>query len=239
MGKQRTAQTELGTQRSLLSRIRGGVASWRCPTGLHVAFLGADGSGKSSVIREIAGHPGGVFSSTEVAHLAPMLFRRRRIFDATDPHGQPARSLPVSIAKALWWLFDYTAGYYVKVWPALVGSRLVLYDRYMVDVLVDPKRYRYGGPSWLPRLIWRVVPKPDLVIVLDAPARVLRARKQEITLDETERQQSAYCALAAGMRNGRVVDASKPLPEVIDDVRAVLVEFLAARATKRPFSAAT
>ena len=207
---------------------------WLRPNGLHVVLLGADGSGKSSVIRRLAEDVDGPFSSASVRHLAPMSLPHGRASRATtDPHGRPARRLLPSLAKALYWLFDYSVGYHLRVRPALVRSTLVLYDRYLVDVLVDPRRYRYGGPAWLTRLVWRLVPKPDLVVVLDAPPVVLRARKQEVTPAETARQRAAYRELGRRVRGGRIVDAAQPLDAVVADVRTAIVEFLADRAARR------
>ena len=50
--------------------------------------------------------------------------------------------------------------------------------RAVVDALVDPRRYRYGGPAWLLRLIWRErVELRDGMIRLDAtPAGPRRYR---------------------------------------------------------------
>jgi len=85
-----------------------------------------------------------------------------------------------SLAKAIYWVLDYTVGYYLKVRPAITRSTLMIFDRYLVDALVDPRRYRFGGPQWALRLAWSLIPKPHLVILLDAPVEVVRARKQEV-----------------------------------------------------------
>ena len=57
----------------------------------------------------------------------------------------------------------------------------MLFDRYHGDLLVDPRRYRYGGPMSLARLIVRFMPQPDLVFFLDATPEILLARKQEVS----------------------------------------------------------
>jgi thymidylate kinase len=110
---------------------------------------------------------------------------------------------------------------------------LVLHDRHLVDTLVDPRRYRYTGPSWLLRLIWRLIPKPDLVILLDAPAEVLQARKQEVPFEETTRQRQAYLSLVGTIRNGHVVDAARPMEQVIGEVNDMILRHLATRIGQR------
>lgn len=207
---------------------------WWKPTGIHVVFLGADGSGKSTVLEALRETVAPAFRQTSARHLSPALFRRRsRAGTVTDPHGQTPRSFMASTLKAFYWLFDYTVGYHLKVRPELVRSTMVLFDRYLVDALVDPRRYRYGGPRWLLDLIWKLVPKPDLVILLDAPAEVLQSRKQEVPFHETARQREAYRALVDEMPNGYVVDASQPLNQVVADTSNIVIDFLITRTALR------
>jgi len=116
---------------------------------------------------------------------------------------------------------------------AFARSTLVLHDRHLVDAFVDPRRHRYGGPLWLLRLIWRLIHKPDLVILLDAPPGVIQARKQEVPFEETARQREAYLSLIETMKDGHVVDAARPLERVISDVNDIILRHLAARIARR------
>jgi thymidylate kinase len=189
--------------------------------GLCVVVLGPDGAGKSTVLEALATDPPAWSTGAVLRHLKPSVIHRATA-DTTDPHGVPPRGLLTSVLKCLYWLFEYTAGYYLHVRPDLKAGKLVLFDRYLLDVLVDARRYRYGGPSWLTQLLWRVVPKPDLVVVLSAPAEVLLERKQELPSEEIERQLQAYQALVSQQRGGRIVDVSGSPEEAVRSVRAVI-----------------
>jgi thymidylate kinase len=114
-----------------------------------------------------------------------------------------------------------------------VRSTLVLFDRYYHDILVDPKRYRYGGPSWLAHLIGEFIPKPDIWVLLDAPPEILLERKQEITLAEAARQREEYLKLINNLDNGFVIDATQGLDNVVADVNSIILDFMAQRADKR------
>jgi thymidylate kinase len=207
---------------------------WQGPTGVHVVFLGADGSGKSTTLAGVGDALAPAFRRVTSKHLAPALFPgARAAHHVTAPHSRPPRSLVGSLAKAVHWILDYTLGYYLKIRPALVRSTLVLFDRYLVDALIDPRRYRYGGPRWVLHLVWTLIPKPDLVILLDAPPEVLRARKQEVSLLETERQRHAYRQLVEMLPNGHIVDAAQPLDRVVTAVGIVVLGFLASRTARR------
>jgi hypothetical protein len=80
----------------------------------------------------------------------------------------------------------------------LHGCTLIAWDRYFHDVVVDPKRYRYRGPSWYSEFLLRSLPVPEhfLGIVLDADENVILARKRELPLHELRRQRVAYQRLA-------------------------------------------
>ncbi|GAB1724578.1 MAG: hypothetical protein NTNFB01_34740 [Nitrospira sp.] len=114
-----------------------------------------------------------------------------------------------------------------------IQSTLVLSDRYYHDILVDPKRYRYGGPLWLARWVGKLVPQPDLTIILDAEPVVVQSRKQEVPLEETCRQRVAYRKLLAELRHTSIIDASKPLSEVVQKVEAVILDYMGKRALNR------
>ncbi|KKK82883.1 hypothetical protein LCGC14_2798930, partial [marine sediment metagenome] len=170
---------------------------------MMVVFLGTDGSGKSSVIHRLSRELSDEFQGSHYVHLRPGLGRstRNEGQPVTDPHANTPRSYLGSVVKAFYLLFDYTVGYFIKIRP-LRRSSLVLFDRYYHDMLVDPRRYRYGGPSWLARWVGTVIPKPDIFILLDAPAEVLYARKKEVAFEEVVRQRDAYLNLVRSLSNG-------------------------------------
>lgn len=209
---------------------------WWRPTGAFVVLLGPDGAGKSSVADGVRAALGPAFRRTALGHFNPDLFARaaaRGAAGASAPHEQAPRTLPASLLKAAYWLFDFTAGYWMRIRPAVVRSTLVVYDRYLPDAQVDPRRYRFQGPAWTLRAVWRLVPKPDLVVLLDAPTEVLRARKTEVSLPETARQREEYRSLVGRLPNGHVVDAARPLAEVVGEVERLVLAHMTGRAAVR------
>jgi thymidylate kinase len=205
------------------------------PNGLRVVLLGPDGAGKSSMVQALENHPLALFNRTECRGFAPRMFRRllRRRHGPTDqPHALAPRSAPASIIRAGYWLLHQLAEHATSR-VDLARSTLILYDRHLVDVLVDQKRYRYGGPRWLLSAIWSIMPRPDLILLLDAPADVLHRRKQELSLAETDRQRQQYLRLVTGLENGHVIDAAQPFENVVAQVSTLLVAHLARREAAR------
>jgi thymidylate kinase len=199
--------------------------------GLWVVLLGPDGVGKSAVIARLASGLAMGFTGCGTYHLRPALFRRRREpVTNFDPHGQPARGTLISVFKLAYLLVANWLSYLMVVRPELARGQLVLFDRYFPDCLVDPRRYR------LPQLcrsvaevIARSAPRPDLYLVLDAPASVLQERKCEVTLSESARQRQGYAACLGMMRNAEAVDASRPLADVVAYVADLIIELRLAR----------
>ncbi len=209
----------------------------RPDSGLEVVLLGPDGAGKSSVTETVPRVLAPAFRKSIYQSFPPALLRRllRRPPDpVTLPHALPLRSFTASVLRALgYWFPYYLVSHATKIHLALARSTLVIHDRHLMDALVDPRRYRYGGPAWLLRLLWRFMPRPDLVILLDALPEVLQERKKEVPFTETARQRAAYLSLVRTMRNGHIVDAAGTPEQVAADVSGHIVQHLAARIVQR------
>lgn len=207
---------------------------WIRPNGASVVLLGPDGAGKSSIAEGVRRDLGWAFARSQGRTFPPALLQRGPKGTRSTPHAERPRSYIQSVVRAIGYWFVYcTIGHYFTIRPAVARATLVLHDRHFLDALVDTKRYRYGGPVWLLRVMWWFIPKPDLVIALDGPAEVINARKREVPLEETARQLMAYRGLVGPMRNGRVVDVSQPIAKVVGDVNRSILQFLAGRVARR------
>lgn len=205
------------------------------PTGCWIAFIGPDGCGKSLVLNAVSRQLAPAFRTVRQYHMRPRLVGRKPANQGpvTDPHGQPPRGLAASVAKVIDLWCDYTLGYAVRILPDGIRTQLTLFDRCFYDLLVDSKRIRYGGPPWLLRLVARLSPRPDLVILLDGPPEVLWARKQEVPFEEVARQRAAYLEMVRNLSSAVVVNASQRPEEVIHDAIEAIVRYLGQRAEKR------
>jgi thymidylate kinase len=204
------------------------------PNGLWIVFLGVDGSGKSTILHRVAEEIAPAFRRKQLFHLrAPLLPWKSSMQPHDNPHGQRPRGLAGSITQLTVNLARCWLGYWLRLWPARLRSTFIGFDRYYPDLLIDPRRYRYGGPRWLARVICAAVPKPDLWILFDAPASIIAARKSEVPLAEIERQRLCYQQFVGGMRRGHIVDASRSPAVVAHAVEEIIIEFLAARTARR------
>lgn len=120
----------------------------------------------------------------------------------------------------------------------LVGVRhgrrgeIVLCDRhYLADFAahdMDP-----GAPGlsldrrihgWMLRHLY---PRPGLMIFLDAPPQLLLDRKGEGTVEDLQRRREDYLAVGRRVDRFVVVDASRPLDEVVAEVERELAPLVA------------
>ena len=188
-----------------------------------IAFLGCDGSGKSAVLDRLTDRFQMQGWHVVRGHWRPVATKLEKpdTSGADDPHGKQPRGGAASFAKLGWLWLNWWMGWLGSLRQAS-RSGVVLFDRYHADLLVDPWRYRYGGPMWIARGASLLMPQPDLVIFLDADPDVLLSRKQEVGREALEKSRNAYLQLAASNPKVRVVDASKPLNEVVDAVEALI-----------------
>jgi thymidylate kinase len=212
-----------------------GRSSFNHRQGLWIALFGPDGAGKSAAIQRLAPQFSLSFRDIKRFHFRPRF--RRGWQDAppvTNPHGKSPRGFLLSIPKLFYWLADYCYAYVAVIRPALLNSTLIIFDRYYPDVLVDPVRYRLPASTlWFAKFLARLVPSPDLYILLDVPAEVLQQRKPEVACQESRRQRLVYLQMFHSLPNAFIVDAAGSLDEVTQQMKAVIVEAMANRTQDR------
>jgi len=113
-----------------------------------------------------------------------------------NPHEKPNYGFVKSFLKLMFFLVDYNVGWFLKVFIRKRQSSLIIFDRYFDDLIVDPRRFRYGAGRKLAKIIRRFIPKPDLYIYLDVSENVVIGRKVEVTQEELIRQLRSYNTLS-------------------------------------------
>ncbi|HTF09194.1 MAG TPA: hypothetical protein VK659_13570, partial [Asanoa sp.] len=111
-------------------------------------------------------------------------------------------------------------------------GRLVIFDRYTYDALLSPR----GSWRRLKRLYFlalsRSCPRPDLVILLDAPGRVMHARSGEYDAAHLERERREYAAVAERLPDVVRVNADRPVDAVVAEVTGHIWTHYRARSSR-------
>lgn len=192
--------------------------------GKVIAFLGPDGAGKSSVLNLVQKRLTEQRDDFQYYYFAPGFLKRYRPKGdksiTTNPHEGRQYGSMLVLAKILLMLLEFRMG----IPKVRRKTRLALFDRYIHDLLVDPRRYRMDHMRWWMRMLLATAPKPDLLVVIIAPTETIQARKQEVTPEETSRQIAAYEALAKSMPTALVVNNSGTIEEAAEAVLECLEE---------------
>ena len=125
------------------------------PNGLTVAFLGPDGSGKSSVIQGLIEHSHLPYRRVLYFHLWPKRSKESKV--NTDPHLNSQRGVLVSFMKLLKYWLIYSYGYCRYIVVAKRSSSLIIFDRFAHDIFIDPKRFGLSLPDWVLKGFVRVI----------------------------------------------------------------------------------
>jgi len=122
------------------------------------------------------------------------------------------------------WYRQGLAWYYKRRRYLVVFDRHYFPDYYAYDVARhDPSRPLHRRIHGF--LLKHFYPRPDLMIYLDAPAEVLLARKGEGTLQSLQRRRGEYLQMRELVDHFIVVDASRPLEDVVQEVTQRISEF--------------
>ncbi len=210
--------------------------------GVVVATVGTDGSGKSTVANELEQHLQRIGFTTRTAYFGmargnlPGVGIARRLLGIAAPGGEvvsqdsaggtseptpPSKHQGLRKVAAWYYAFEYGWRYLSTVAGPRRRAEVVICDRYVYDLRESP----WPGSPASAFVEW-LVPRPDVMVLPDAPAELIHARKPERSLSEQRRQQVKFRELLAESpgryanlivdTSGQEVDATQPV------VRAVL-----------------
>jgi thymidylate kinase len=205
------------------------------PRALAVALLAPDGAGKTTLANELTRTfymPSRyIYMGMNLEASTVGLPTTRWLHAQGAPSGGAARLPLRALARGLrfpntlieqW--YRAAVGYY-----SLVRGRLVIFDRFVYDTLLGSKERMSLKTRLRRRLLTLGAPKPDLVVLLDAPGEVLYARKGEHSPAVLEQQRQGYLRLLPHLPQMVVVDATRNTDEVRRQVTSLIWRGYASR----------
>ena len=218
--------------RYVLREVRRLAVRTFVPIGLFVVILGPDGVGKSTLVGRLAESlQQATFNRCRIFHWRPNVVapQKETGMPVTDPHDKAPRGALGSIVVLFGLFLDYWLGFIFILRPILTRAGLVVFDRYYHDLLIDPLRYRYGGPMSLAKFLGRLVPAPDLLFLVDAEDDIILSRKREVPPEELRRQRQAYRQFTLGDRRATLVKTDRGIERTLGEANRFVVEFLSQR----------
>ena len=210
--------------------------------GAFVAVLGADGSGKSTIIEALQPPlENALHSPVNYRHMRPNLLPSiARLFGrpvsggpVTEPHASKPSGFLGSLLRISYYSIDYTFGYWIAVWSLMAKKPcLFIFDRYFQDYYIDPLRGRISLPKWLIKLYGIFIPAPDVILCLGADAEVMYARKPELPVEEVKRQVKDLQAFCKSNKRAVWIDTGCSIEESVDKALEAITSKMAARYAK-------
>lgn len=208
--------------------------------GYTMAFLGTDGSGKSTIIEKIKPTLNDAFhNAVFYEHMRPnkfpsiaRLMGNKENFSGpvTNPHGSSTSGFLSSLLRWSYYMLDYTFGFYLKVWPKkAIHSCVWIFDRYYYDYLIDPKRGRIKLPHLILKFGQFIIPEPDIILCLGADAETIHKRKPELPLEEVKRQVAELKRFSNSNKRAVWIDTGKSIDESSNDALEAILEVMAKR----------
>jgi len=207
--------------------------------GALVAFVGTDGSGKTTLTERLELELDRLGYEVEREYLGmarsnlPGLATLRRLVRGPDESALAPRTnstmttaSTASLARTLgaWcYAFDYAFRSAVRLRPAVRRGSVVLCDRWVTDLRRGP-----APGSRASIAAERAAGKPQVIVLASAPADVIVARKPERTVEEAAAEQAALAKVIAEYdatpgSAGLVADTSGTGPDPLGEIVAAVV----------------
>ena len=198
------------------------IRFWGRSRGIVIVFMGPDGAGKSTMIDTIYRILKNAGLNVRVAYMGPwggsiFNFKERLKWLNPDPYREDYKAYyagklsqkpgPLKGIKKVKLAFRslvyYTtliiemyARWWIRILPHLRQGYIVLADRYIYDILIGYKNRPMDYHVGLRKRICDAYPKPDLGILLYAPAEVIYARKPQVQCQHLHRLLPEYQRVA-------------------------------------------
>ncbi len=218
--------------RSWVYYVKDFIASNVAP---KIAFTGADGAGKTTIISLIEKTLSPVYGKVtvyfhfrpllipnlgEAAHSAGIKKEVDREYDR--PHRGGKKGALSSFIRLCYYTLDYILGYWAKVKSHARITKVIIFDRYYNDVIVDSRRTSIYLPIRF-LYMWGklLVPKMRYNFLVTADVDIIRSRKQELDREGIERinRNMEYLATKRGyylvMNNGTAEEGALNILNII------------------------
>jgi thymidylate kinase len=220
---------------------------------VSVAIVGLDGAGKTTITRRLVErlpqqtvylYMGMNPDSSNVALPSTRLVHALKKRGSGGKAGAPVslhsiterrrkRGRVWSTLRLVNRLAEETVRHGLGAWHQWRG-RLVVTDRdFLIDYSVAAKPPLAITDRIHLFVLAKLLPKPDLVVWLDAPPDVLYGRKPEVPIAYLERRRDGIGRLGSTFRRFEVVDADRPLDEVYRSVEILVESACQGRRVKR------
>ncbi|WP_040207150.1 nucleoside/nucleotide kinase family protein [Neobacillus jeddahensis] len=168
--------------------------------GKFIVFLGTDGVGKSSITNLLKKICEDEKKELIIEHwrpnLLPPLRKNKEIYTDANDNLIPNKKVGLknklfSLLRYIYYTLDFFVGYQLKVKKQINKGNIFIIERYFFDNMINPLRYKFYFP-FLDKIIYKLIKKPDILVLLTCDSNVAYERKKELTVEELTKNQKDY-----------------------------------------------
>jgi thymidylate kinase len=200
------------------------IALPRQKGGGSIVVAGPDGTGKSTLARNLLAGPLARERAVHIYGRPKILPRpsRDQAPSAAENRRKPPFPIWLSILRTVYVFVDFVLAWIVHVRPAVRAGGWVVIERGWWDLVVDPPRLRLQRSAGLARLLAALGPHPDLFLILEASADVVRSRKGHASAADVRRQARLWQTILPNRVRRAYLDANQPAEVVLQRAEAEL-----------------
>ena len=202
-----------------------------------ICFIGTDGAGKSTLVREVAKRYKEIFGVKvsslyfgwrpflPTTKLISYFFKKKGYRVAESMNKKRKRFSLIQELMLHYYYKEYWARYLFKIWPKFYKKQIIVVDRYFYDMYAH---YDYANRSKLFKFLIKLFPRPDYVFFLDIDVETAKKRKPEIDIELLTMHRERYLKLNRIMRL-KTINTKKKVEECVNLVVEVTKEKIARR----------
>ena len=150
-------------------------------TGLHISFIGIDGSGKSTLINQFFKKKNTFFKNIYSFHLYKPL-SNNSLINKKEPYLKKNYGIFLSFFKILFLYSHFLYSFYFHILPKKIRSSLILNDRYFDDIWIDSQRFRISKYFGFINFLYFFQPRPDITFIILADKKNILQRSKELNI---------------------------------------------------------
>ena len=219
----------------------------KCKTTQFVCVESPDGTGKTTFISILSNlldiyFIGSKGNKSHTFHFRPQILPNlgeagekagimKQDKDFTNPHRKKPVGVISSIFRICYYWIDYLVGMPLILHKDSQYDRITIFDRYIYDFLVDPRRSRISLPYWVRKTFTQLVKQPQIIFILETDTDTIYARKQELSKDEINRQLREFRKLTNISNNTHFLNASQAPEKIAMDAMKIILDTFTAKLT--------
>jgi len=219
--------------RNNILNIKRLLKRYRNQTGISIAFLGPDGGGKSTLIKNLREELDHIGRKHKIVHFWPNKEFNINLDKVNlSPHASKPYNFYLSILKLIYIFLRYQFETLFINKFQRIKSTIIWFDRHYIDLLVDPRRYKIQKVTWLTKILLKFIRKPDILFIVDVNPEILRLRVNEVSLRENQRQFYAYKRISNNFESF-LLNGNSSIENIVLQAKIKIIEKLANRTTDK------